>query len=176
MKALIVIDMQMDMQHRINAGRDCVNPDASDRIVTLTSAFREQGLPVLHVRHRDDDPASPMHRGAAGYPPMPCDAALEGEPVFEKTTSSAFASTNLEAYLRDHDIDELVVAGAVAGFCVNSTTRAGADLGFKMTVVGDAVLGFDLVGHSAQTIYDVTMAHLEADFAKITTTDSILSR
>lgn len=98
---------------------------------------------------------------------MPCDEALAGEAVFEKRTSSGFASTELEAHLRAGGVTDLVVTGAVAGFCVNSTVRAGADLGFRMTVVRDAVLGFGLSGLSARTIFDVTMAHLEADFAKV---------
>lgn len=100
---------------------------------------------------------------------MACGEALDGEAVFIKRTSSAFASTDLEAHLRKEGIGELVVTGAVAGFCVNSMVRAGADLGFAMTVVRDAVVGFDLpdAGLSARVIFDVTMAHLEADFARI---------
>jgi len=69
------------------------------------------------------------------------------------------------------------VTGAVAGFCVNSTVRAGADLGFSMVVVRDAVIGFDLpaAGLSARLIFDVTMAHLEADFARVVESAALLS-
>lgn len=169
MKALIIIDMQMEMQRRIESGADHVNSAAPLRIAALSDAFRRRGWPVVHVRHRDADPASPFHTDAAGHAPMPCDAAREGEPVFLKTTSSGFASTDLAPYLRGNGISDLVVTGAVAGFCVNSTVRAGADLGFRMTVARDAVLGFGLrsAGLSARTIFDVTMAHLEADFARV---------
>lgn len=172
LKALIIIDMQMEMQHRIEAGRDCVNADAPTHIALLAGAFRQRGLPVVHIRHRDDNPKSPLHAGAAGYPPMPCTEAVEGEAVFVKQTSSAFTSTDLAAHLKDKGITDLVVVGAVAGFCVNSTVRNGADLGFRMTVVRDAVIGFDLLaaGQSAQVIFDVTMAHLEADFARLVDT------
>lgn len=169
MKALIIIDMQMEMQHRIEAGRDCVNADAPTRIAVLAAAFRQRGLPVIHVRHRDDDPNSPLHAEAAGYPSMPCAMALGGEAVFVKQTSSAFASTDLAAHLHREGITDLLVTGAVAGFCVNSTVRNGADLGFAMTVVQDAVIGFDLpaAGQSARVIFDVTMAHLASDFARL---------
>jgi len=98
--------------------------------------------------------------------------ARENEPVFIKSTSSAFASTELEGYLQEVGITHLVVTGAVAGFCVNTTVRAGSDLGFKMSVVKDAVLGFDLpeANLSAHAIFDVTMAHLASDFAEIVET------
>ncbi len=174
MKALVIIDMQMEMQQRIDRGQDSVNADAPARIEALASAFRKSGQPVLHIRHREDDPASDFHESAAGYQPMPCAQAEAGEPVFIKRTSSGFASTDLEAHLRANSITDLIVTGAVAGFCVNSTARAGADLGFRMTVVKDAVLGFDLSGLPAKTIFDVTMAHLAADFAKVVDTADVL--
>ena len=88
-----------------------------------------------------------------------------------------FASTELAAHLHANGITELVVTGAVAGFCINSTVRAGADLGFDMTVVEDAVIGFGLpgAGLSARAIFDVTMAHLAADFANVTDTAAVLN-
>lgn len=177
MKALLIIDMQLAMQDRIDAGRDHVDPGAPARIAALAAAFRRQGLPVLHVRHQDADPDSPFHPLASGYPPMPCAEALDGEPVFIKRTSSAFASTGLQAHLLQQGIDDLVVTGAVAGFCVNSTVRAGADLGFRMTVVRDAVLGFDLPSArlSARTVFDVTLALLASDFAEVVDAASVLS-
>lgn len=177
MQALLIIDMQMDMQHRIERGLDCVNPETAERITTLAAQFRAQGKPVVHIRHRDDSPASPLHRDAPGFPPQSCDAALDGERVFEKQTSSGFAATGLAEWLQAEGITDLVVTGAVAGFCVNSTVRAGADLGFRMTVVQDAVLGFALpdAGLSAQVIFDVTMAHLAADFAQLVSTEALLA-
>jgi len=175
--ALVIIDMQMLMQHRIEAGRDHVNGDAPDKVAALARAFRQNGDAVIHIRHRDDDLASPLHLDAPGFQPMSCAEELESEPVFFKTTSSGFSSTELEGYLRTNDIDSLVVTGAVASFCVSSTVRAGADLGFKMRVVRDAVIGFDLPGEnlSARTIFDVTMAQLKSDFADIVDTAVVLS-
>lgn len=175
--AFLIIDMQMLMQHRLDSGREHVNPRTPQNIAALAAAFRAAGKPVLHVRHRDADPASPVHEDGAGYPPMPCAEALEGEPVFIKNTSSAFASTDLESWLRTAGIAQLHVTGAVAGFCVNSTVRAGADLCFKMNVVRDAVLGFDLpgTGLSARVIFDATMAHLASDFAEMTDTATLLA-
>ncbi len=168
-QALLIIDMQREMQRRIDAGLDCVNPDAPGRISALARAYRDQGLPVLHVRHASDDPSAALHPDAPGFPPMPCAADDTGEAVFLKTTSSAFASTALDAHLRQAGIRSFAVVGAVAGFCVNSTVRAGSDLGYDMTVVRDAVIGFGLpvANLSARTIFDVTLAHLEADFARV---------
>lgn len=174
--ALIIIDMQMMMQERIDSGREHINPEAPGNIAALLGAFREAGEAVVHVRHQDSDPASPLHPDAPGYQPMPCGQEIEGEPVFIKKSSSAFATTDLANYLNSESITQLFVTGAVAGFCVNSTVRAGSDLGFDMTVVRDAVIGFDLPSANldARTIFDVTMGLLEADFAKLADSKSVL--
>lgn len=181
-RALLIIDMQMEMRHRIDARLDHVNPDAPDRIAALVAGFRGMGLPVIHIRHRALSPDSRLSEGAAGYPPMPCAEAAPGEAVFIKHGSSGFADTVLERHLRAAGITELVVVGAVAGFCVNTTVRAGSDLGFAMVVVRDGVIGFGLPAAggtgamlSAQTVFDVTMAHLESDFARLVDSETLLT-
>lgn len=175
--ALLVIDMQMLMVDRVAQGRDCINADAPDRLARLLAGFRAEGRPVIHILHHERDPAAELHADAPASQPIPQTQAVPGEPVFIKHTSSAFASTGLERVLRDAGITDLAVTGAVAGFCVNSTVRAGADLGFRMQVIRDAVMGFDLptAGLSAQTIFDVTMAHLAADFARLVDTGDLLA-
>lgn len=172
--ALVIIDMQQEMQARIDAGRPHVHGDAPLKVAALAAAFRAAAQSVIHVRHAARDPAAPLHPAAPGYQPMPCAAEVEGEPVFVKHSSSAFATTDLADHLHAIGSPELYVVGAVAGFCVNSTVRAAADLGFRVNVVADAVLGFDLPGYDAQTIFDVTMALLAADFAEITDSDRVI--
>ena len=98
-----------------------------------------------------------------------------GEPVFVKNTSSAVSSTELLTYLKDHHLSACIVIGAVAGFCVTSTVRAGADAGLSMTVIQDAVISFalDEGKPGAKTILDVTLALLAADFATVITTTEL---
>lgn len=99
--ALVIIDMQMVMQERIDAGRPHVNPNAPAAVEALAKAFRQAGRPVIHIRHAEADPASPLYPDASGYPPMACAQALPGEALFVKRSSSAFATTPLAAHLRD---------------------------------------------------------------------------
>ena len=174
--ALVIIDMQMVMQVRIDAGRPHVNPNAPAAVEALAKAFRQAGRPVIHIRHAEADPASPLYPDASGYPPMACAQALPGEALFVKRSSSAFATTPLAAHLRDQGLSPLYVVDAVAGFCVNSTVRSAADLGFVVTVVRDAVIGFDLPSAAldAQTVFDVTMGLLEADFATLRDSAALL--
>lgn len=162
------------MAERIRAGRAPVIPEAPDRIAALLADARAQGLPVIHVHHDDPDPASPFRKGLPGAEPMPCAQPLPGETVLWKHASSAFAGTGLHAHLKAIGVTELVVAGAVAAFCVTSTVRMASDLGYRVLLPQDALLGFDLPAHDggridAATVQRVTLSILGADFAQLTT-------
>lgn len=178
--ALLVIDMQEGMADRIRAGRVLAVPDAPDRVADLLDVFRARGLPVIHVHHDDPDPASPFRRGAPGGAPMACAVPASAETVLWKSGSSAFAGTGLDAHLRRIGADQIVIAGAVAAFCVTSSTRAASDLGFRAILPRDAVLGFD-IPHidggliDGQTVLDVTLSLLGADFAQVVRTEEIVA-
>lgn len=173
-RAVLVIDMQEGMADRIRAGRAPVIPDAPDHIAALLADARRRGVPVIHVHHDDPHPDSPFRKGLPGAEPMPCATPVQGETVLWKHGSSALAGTELDAHLKDRGITELVVAGAVAAFCVTSTVRSASDLGYRVLLPQDALLGFDLPAHDggridAATVHRVTLSVLGADFATLTT-------
>ncbi|MFN0114422.1 MAG: isochorismatase family protein [Paracoccaceae bacterium] len=176
--ALLAIDMQMGMADRIASGRDRVNPGAEAKVAGLIALFRSRGLPVIHVLHDDPDPASPFRKGRPGGAPMPCALPAAGETVLWKKGSSAFAGTGLEGHLRDLGVGTVVVVGAVAAFCVTSTTRWASDLGFSVILPGDALLGFDIPAHdggriAASEVHRVTLSLLGADFARLVAAEDV---
>ena len=176
--ALLVIDMQMHMADRTASGRPRCNPDAETHVAGLLALFRGKGLPVFHVLHHDLDPGSSFQKGMHEAEPMPCAVPLAGEPVFWKTGSSGFSGTGLDAALRRAGIDRIVLVGAVAAYCITSTTRAGHDLGFDIILPQEALLGFDLPAHGggridADTALRVTLATLGSDFARVVPVDLV---
>jgi nicotinamidase-related amidase len=176
--ALLIIDMQEGMADRIRAGREQANPRAEDNTAALLALFRSRGLPVVHVFHDDAHPDSPFRKGLPSAEPMACAQPVAGETVVWKHGSSAFHGTGLEAHLRGRGIDTIVLTGAVAAFCVTSSTRQASDLGFKVILPGDALIGFDLPAHDggrldAQTILRVTLSLLGADFARLVSTKDV---
>ena len=56
-----------------------------------------------------------------------------------KWKGDAFCIPDLEKLLREHRIDEIVVAGLHASACVAATTKAALARGFQVHVLGDAV-------------------------------------
>jgi nicotinamidase-related amidase len=62
--------------------------------------------------------------------------------VYGRTGASGFAGSNLDVWLRGNRIDTVVLAGFALHVCVESTLRAGHDLGYEMVVLSDATAAF----------------------------------
>ena len=139
--AVIVIDAQREYVDGALplAG---VQPALSE-ISRLLEGARKAGAPVVHVKHRGRaggafDPEAPRGEIAA-------QAAPSGdEPVVEKALPNAFAGTDLQAKLDALGRKDLVIVGFMTHMCVEATTRAALDLGFKTTVVASATATRDL--------------------------------
>lgn len=54
---------------------------------------------------------------------------------------NAFSNTELENLLRRHNIEEIMLAGAVTSVCIDSTGRHASELGFKVAVLSDCTSG-----------------------------------
>ena len=178
--ALLVIDVQKGFfTHDANIGPRS-NPDGVGNIARLLGAFREAGRPVVHVRHNSVEPESPFRPELPGNAVMDEAREIEGERVVTKTVNSAFIGTDLEAELRREGIGTLVICGATANHCVETTTRMAGNLGFSPLLVGDAVwaygqIGPDGVRHSAQQVHAMTLANIAGEFGRVVTTRDVVA-
>jgi len=50
---------------------------------------------------------------------------------------NAFSNTDLETYLRNSDVEEVVLAGTVTSICIDSTGRSAHEKGFRVTILSD---------------------------------------
>lgn len=178
--ALLVIDVQMALAEEDAAGAERSCPQAEDNIAALLEAFRSAGQTVVHIHHHGTDPDDPFHPDAPGSEVQPVAAPAPGEPVVVKTGSSGFVGTSLLDTLQAADIESVVLCGATANHCVESTTRSASDLGYQPIYAADAVwtygiTGPDGVSHPAEQIHSVTMATLEGEIAAVKPTRDILA-
>lgn len=178
--ALLVIDVQMAFidDDANGASRSC--PDAERNVATLLSEFRERGDRVVHIHHHALDSDDPFHVDAPGSAVQPFAAPIEGEKVVIKHVSSGFVGTSLEEDLRSAGIDRLVVCGATANHCAESTTRSAGNLGFETFYVSDAVWAYGATGpdgveHSPEQIHSMTLSNLDGEFATVIPTAQILA-
>ncbi|MES2095697.1 MAG: cysteine hydrolase family protein [Pseudomonadota bacterium] len=146
----------------------------------LLDAWRAAGLPIVHVRHDSVEPGSTLTFGLPGNELRPGFAPRGGEPLVTKIVNAAFIGTDLDLRLRRAGIDTVVTFGISTDMCVSTSTRVGANLGYRMIVVGDACDCFDLSDGAggtipAEEVHRVHLATLRHEFASVTDTASIVA-
>ncbi|WP_227377739.1 cysteine hydrolase family protein [Haladaptatus halobius] len=176
--ALLIIDVQQGFENPVWGDRN--NPNAETQIQQLLETWRETEQPIIHVQHMSQEAESPLRPNHPGNEFKPETAPEADEPVFQKNVNSAFIGTNLETYLREREIESLVITGLTTNHCVSTTTRMAENLGFKPIVVTDATAAFDQQGadgqkYGAATIHEVALANLREEFAMTATTDELQS-
>lgn len=74
-------------------------------------------------------------------------APQEGDLLFTKTTASAFSSTPIDDELKSRGIEMLAICGVSTNYCVESTLRDAADLGYDVALIEDASADSNLESH-----------------------------
>ena len=152
--ALVCIDLQRDFVEATGriGGRyaDLKNVDAAVRKASdLLKAARAAGLTIAHSRsHRYGASIRDDLIGDPGY--ELCDAcrAQPGEIVVDKWTFGAFASTDLEARLRERGVRRILLCGVLTNVCVMATAVQAVDRFFRVCLVEDACAAFDPSWHA----------------------------
>ena len=168
--ALLIVDVQHGFDEPYWGVRN--NSDAEVNIANLLKAWRRTKRPVIHAQHMSVMSNSPLRPNQPGNAFKPEAMPIPGERIFQKKVNSAFIGTELEAYLHQNNISELVIVGITTDHCVSTTTRMAANLGFKAIVVADATATFDRIGPdgehcSAEQIHRFALASLHGEFATI---------
>jgi nicotinamidase-related amidase len=145
---------------------------AGEKAGQLVQAFRASSKPVIHMQHVS------MRPGATFFVPNTTGVEIhesvsprDGETVFQKNFPNSFRATPLLEHLRQHDIKGLVIVGMMTQMCIDTTTRAAADLGFECFVGHDAcatrTLAFEGVSVPAAQVQAAFLAALNGSFAKV---------
>ncbi|MEV5750195.1 cysteine hydrolase family protein [Actinoallomurus sp. NPDC052308] len=152
--ALIVIDVQKGFEDPYFGRRD--NPAAEDNIVALIRAWRAAGRPIVLVRHDSPEgsPLAPESPGNALKDVVV--AAFEGaEPqlfVTKNVNSAFYGKPDLDGWLRERGIDQIVIIGIQTNMCNETTARMGGNLGYDVLYPIDAMHTFDAVGPDGETV------------------------
>jgi nicotinamidase-related amidase len=156
--ALLIIDEQ---EFYFPGGQlPLVDPEAaSEKTTMVLKLFRDQKLPVIHIQHAG---GSPIHNNVLPIP---------GERVITKEEANGFNGTDLLDYLKFLEVSRLIICGMQTHMCVEATTRAAYDFGFKCIVVQDACATRDLKWSdrtvSAADVQASTLASLSRIYAQI---------
>ena len=111
-------------------------------------------------------------KGTEGHQLWDSLEVLPDDPMIEKTRFSALVqgSSDLDAYLRAHGIDTLIITGCLTDVCCESTARDGMMLNYKVIMVTDANAADTDADHNA------AMTAFYSTFGDIMPTDMLVDR
>lgn len=175
--ALILIDIQNDYFDGGLMALDGMDAAAANAARLLAGA-RTRREPVFHIRHIAGSDNAPFFRpGTTGSEIHAAVHPDPGEAVIEKNRPNAFVGTGLEAALRAAEVERIILCGAMSQMCVDATARAAVDMGFAVTVVGDACAAAPVTDGGvlvpSEHVHAAIMAPLAASYGKVVTTDDI---
>ncbi len=125
-----------------------------ENVTRVIESARHHHVPIIFVKvgfsanYAECPPNSPVFSKIKelgmlklNTPGTEFDKALNVQPtdlVIVKPRISAFYSTPLEAFLRAHQVQHIVIAGVSTDMAVQSTAREAHDRDYNVTVVGNA--------------------------------------
>jgi nicotinamidase-related amidase len=138
----------------------------------LLAACRRAGRPIFHVQHLALGPGATFFRpDTPGVEINESVRPLPGEALIQKHYPNAFRDTGLLEALKTASVEELLIGGAMSHMCVDATTRAAFDYGFRCTVIHDACATRDLVFEAltipAAQVHGAFMAALGMRYARV---------
>ncbi len=143
--ALLIIDIQEDY-----TGPQARKPYRDgDRIVKVSNALlaqaRAKGAAVVYIQNVVSNPVMSALMGginAPGAPGTEMDRRLikvPGSMTFTKSRSDAFSNPALVAYLRENQVDRVLITGLDGTYCVNATARGALNRGYRVTLFRDGI-------------------------------------
>ena len=177
--ALMIVDMQNDYFPGGNMTLSGIT-DAAENAKKLLDFYRAKSWIIYHIQHIS------AYKGAiffvANTPGVEINqklAPLDSETVITKNYPNSFRGTDLLQELKSNHIDRLTICGAMSHLCIDATTRAAFDFGFKCTVVPDACatqdLRFEGENIPARFVHGAFMSALYPVYAMLKQTREITS-
>jgi nicotinamidase-related amidase len=170
-RALLIIDIQHD--YFAGGKMELEGAEAAaENAASALEQFRRLGLPIFHVKHLSVRPGATFFiPGTTGVEIHQRVRPREGERMFEKNFPNSFRGTELDAALKAADAKELVVAGMMTHMCVDATVRQAVDLGYRVTLLGDACAtrtqSFGGETIPARQVHAAFLAALNGFYAKV---------
>ncbi|HEX3811121.1 MAG TPA: isochorismatase family protein [Rhizomicrobium sp.] len=148
--ALIVVDLQKGILSRVDAN---ALSGVVKQSVALLDAFRTHKLPVVLVNvtgvapGRNEQPRMPASFPAEFAELIPELKQQPSDHLVTKRTWGAFTNTDLDAWLKQNGVTQVVVCGVASSAGVESTARFAQELGYNVTLASDAMMDMSVDAH-----------------------------
>ena len=166
--AIIIIDVQRGLFD--NNPRPFEADEIVRRINRITDRARNSNIPVIFVQHEQS--TGLLEYESEGWELQRGLVVEDNDYKVRKTTPDSFLRTNLEVLLKSFGVENLILCGYASEFCVDTTVRRAAALGYSVHLVSDTHTTHDKKHASAMMIrehHNATLANITSFGSKITT-------
>ncbi|TCV95513.1 isochorismatase family protein [Biostraticola tofi] len=152
--ALLIIDVQHSFLHQ-PFWDEAEVPAFQTALLSLIEQCRQREVLLIDVFHIGK--AWPFTRDSGLIERLPF---LTHQPAatFYKHVHNALTDSGLEEWLRQKQVDHLIIAGMRTEQCCETTARVASDLGFSVTFVTPATLTFPMT-HGGITLDSTELKH-----------------
>jgi len=174
--ALLVVDMQ---RYFCDKDSDAQVPQVDktiSKIKKLIDFFSENRRPIVFTRHIDSNESDNMmlkwwSENIREEDPMSeliSDFETSRGEVLIKHQYDAFFNTDLESYLKDKGVKQVLICGVLTNLCCETTARSAFMRGFEVYFATDATATFK------QDMHKATLLNLSYGFATLVTVNDVL--
>lgn len=178
--ALLLIDIQND--YFPGGAMECHNSlSAGENAGKILAYARKNRILPIHVRHIATRPGATFFLPETyGSEISPLVTPGDQEQVIVKHFPNSFRDTDLSGILQKNRITTLIIEGMMTHMCIDATTRAATDLGYRCILVHDACATRDLevLGETipAGMVHASFIAALSGSGAGIVSTEEMMTR
>lgn len=153
--ALLVLDMQKYFMQSSSHAYIPSAPAIISTVKSLIKLYRKKSKPVIFTRHINTDADAKNMKIwwkqliSENEPESEIieDILIPKPVIINKSQYDAFYQTQMEDYLNQHEITDIVVTGVMTHLCVETTVRSGFVRGFNVIVVADGVATYNAAYH-----------------------------
>lgn len=132
--ALLIIDVQRGLFD--DEPRPYKADTVVERINALAGRARAHDVPIVFIQH--ERASGNLAHGTQSWQLERSLRTVPGDHFVRKTTPDSFLRTTLQELLDKYQVSHVVVCGYASEFCVDTTTRRAAALGYAVTLAADA--------------------------------------
>ena len=173
-RALLVIDVQNEY---FRGNLPVTYPKNSfENIIKVMDFTNENKIPVLLIQHtnpRKDQVT--FKKGTDEHKIHEEVLKREYDKIIEKNLPGSFTGTELGPWLKENDIDTLVISGYMTQMCCDTTARQAMHLGFNVEFLSDATGTLDISNYAgeinAEELHKAILITQAMRFSKVVSTD-----
>jgi len=173
-RALLVIDVQNEY---FTGKLSVTYPENSfENIIKVIDFANENNIPVLLIQHTNPGKDSTTFKEGTDEHRIH-DEVLKRryDKIIEKNLPGSFTRTELGLWLKENDIDTLVISGYMTQMCCDTTARQAVHRGFSVEFLSDATGTLDISNSageiSAEELHKAILITHAMRFSKVVSTD-----